>query len=147
MTRSDSNKDSRPDGPTLFIDRSAWSNALGGALDGAGISHEVHRRHFPETDDIAEADDSGWLRAVADRGWVVITRDKNIRYRPNELKAMRAAKLHVFVFTDGTLTGRETGELLVSAFPAIAAAAATIEPPAFFSIRAGGQVNPLNVIE
>lgn len=145
MKRFASSKDSRPDRLTLFIDRSAWSNALHAALDEASIPHQAHRWHFAEQDEQAEKDDSAWLRAVADRGWVVVTRDKNIRYRVNELAAMRAANLHVFVFTQGALTARETGRLLVECYPAIAQAAATIAPPALFSIARSGNVRPLRV--
>jgi predicted nuclease of predicted toxin-antitoxin system len=144
---SASNKDSRPNQPTLFIDRSAWSNALHAALEAAGISHEAHRWHFAKQDEQAEEDDSEWLRAVADRGWVVVTRDKNIRYRVNELAAMRAAKLHVFVFTQGALTARETGRLLVDCYPAIVQAVQQTRPPAFFSIARSGQVRPLKLAD
>ena len=145
MKRSDSSKDSRPDAPTLFIDRSAWSNALGAALRDAGIAFEEHRKHFASQDTEPELDDSSWLRAVADHGWAVVTRDKNIRYRVNELSAMRAAKLHVFVFTSGALTASETGRLLVQAYPEIVAATNVVEPPAFFSITSKGFVNRLKI--
>lgn len=145
MKRSASSKDSPPERPTLFIDRNAWSNALGAALDEAGIPFEAHRRHFGEHDKTPESDDSTWLRAVANRGWVVVTRDKNIRYRINELAAMQAAKLHVFVFTQGALTGRETGQLLVDAYQAIAKAIVTHAPPAFFSVLRNGVVKLLKV--
>jgi hypothetical protein len=43
------------------------------------------------------------------------------------------------------LTARETGELLVDAYPAITDAAAAIEPPAFFSIARSGAVRLLKI--
>lgn len=134
-----------PDPPTLFIDRNAWSNALHDALSQANIPHQAHRWHFAEHDAHAEIDDSAWLSAVARQGWAVITRDKNIRYRINELNAMKQARLHVFVFTRGTLTAKETGELLVTAYPAIVDAIANTTPPAFFSISGTGAVARLNI--
>ena len=143
MKRSASSSGKPHKRPTLFIDRNAWSGALGAALDEAGIPYEVHQRHFAKHDKVPETDDSYWLRAVADRGWAVITRDKNIRFRINELAAMREANLHVFVFTRGALTGAETGRLLVASYDAITRTIATVEPPRFFSITADGKVRPL----
>jgi hypothetical protein len=134
-----------PDLVTLFIDRNAWSNALHLALNNAGIPHEAHRWHFAEQDQKAEIDDSEWLRAVAERGWVVVTRDKNIRYRVNELSAMKEANLHVFVFTRGALTAAETGDLLVKAYPLIVKAVMSTPSPAFFSITGSGAVAPLRI--
>jgi hypothetical protein len=119
-------------------------HALHEALSSAEIPHEAHRWHFGVQDTQAEHDDSAWLQWVADRGWLVVTRDKNIRYRVNELAAMRKAKLHVFVFTQ-TMTGRGTGELLVKCYPSIERLARTIEPPAFFSLARSGGVNQLKM--
>ena len=61
---------------TLFIDRDIWSKALDGALHAAGIPFVPHREVF--ADDVP---DEQWIAAVAEHGWVVVTRDKRIRYR------------------------------------------------------------------
>jgi len=45
-----------------------------------GLSVETHRDHFPPT-----CTDSEWLAAVAAKGWVALTHDGRIRYKPNEL--------------------------------------------------------------
>ena len=76
----------------LFIDRCAWSAALGRAMREAGIEFAAHHDHFAH-----DAPDASWLSAAADKGWLVVTRDQRIRYRANELAAMRRARLHVFV--------------------------------------------------
>ena len=72
--------------PTLFIDRDTWSYVLDDALRAAGIPFVAHRQLFaPDTPD------TEWIAEVGRRGWVVVTRDKNIRRRPNELRAVRDA--------------------------------------------------------
>lgn len=47
--------------------------------------------------------------------WVVLTRDKRIRYRYLERLALTTAGVRAFVFTGGNVTGSETGAILASA--------------------------------
>jgi predicted nuclease of predicted toxin-antitoxin system len=133
-----SSTDSRPDPPALFIDRCAWSGALGRALTEAHIEFVAHHDRFEH-----DAPDEFWLAAAADQGWLVVTRDQRIRYRANELAAMRRARLHVFVFTQGGLTGAETGNIIVRCHTAMLRCAAYMPAPAFFSLTRSGDVNPL----
>ena len=127
-----------PKARPLFIDRCAWSGALGRALTEAGIAFVAHRDLFAH-----DAPDSEWLSAAADKGWLVVTRDERIRYRANELAAMQRARLHVFVATQGGLTGAETGSILVRCHPAMLRQAEQVRPPAFFSLTRSGEVNRL----
>lgn len=91
-------------GPTLFIDRDAWSHRLDLALRAAGIAFVAHREHFDD-----DMPDPEWLTQVGQHGWIVLTRDQRIRNRPNELRAAREARLHVFALTSGNLSGRRDG--------------------------------------
>ncbi|MEX2271823.1 MAG: hypothetical protein WD690_10150 [Vicinamibacterales bacterium] len=52
-------------------------------LRGAGLAVERHADHFPP-----DCPDERWLDEVAARGWVAITHDARIRYKPNELAAV-----------------------------------------------------------
>ena len=138
--RSVSNTDSPPEQRTLFIDRCAWSAALGRALQEAGIDFIAHRDRFAH-----DTPDEVWLSAAADTGWLVVTRDSRIRYRANELAAMQRARLHVFVLTQGGLTATETetGSIVVRCHPAMLRHAAQVPPPAFFSLTRSGEVSRL----
>ena len=52
-------------------------------LSEAGLSVETHDSHFSHgTKDVE------WLPAVGRNGWFVLSRDKRIRYRPNEQAAV-----------------------------------------------------------
>jgi predicted nuclease of predicted toxin-antitoxin system len=100
--------------PTLFIDRDAWSHVLDAALRAAGIPFVAHRDVFrPDTPD------AEWIAEVGLRGWVVVTRDQNIRRRPNELRAVRCAGLHLFALTSGNLSATETPSVIISAWRSI----------------------------
>jgi hypothetical protein len=124
--------------PVLFIDRDLWSRTLDAALRAARIPFEAHRDHFPD-----DEPDPSWLRVVGGRGWVVLTRDQRIRTRPNELAAVRAARLHVFALTSGNLSAAATADVVLAAWPALQRAVAEHEPPMLWSITRGGTIRPL----
>src|SRR5438105_6201383 len=136
--RSVSSSASPLDRRILFIDRCAWSAALGRSLGEAGIEFVAHHDRFAH-----DTPDAEWLAAAADRAWLVVTRDQRIRYRANELAAMKRARLHVFVFTQGGLTGAETGNILVRCYSSMLRHVAQTSAPAFFSLTRSGDVRPL----
>jgi predicted nuclease of predicted toxin-antitoxin system len=129
----------RPDPalPTLFIDRDAWSHKLDQALREAGIPVIAHRERFAD-----DTPDPEWLAEVGRQGWAVLTRDQRIRHRPNELRAVREARLHVFALTSGNLTAAETADIVIAAWPAIARAVSDNDPPMLWSVTRGGVVKP-----
>lgn len=58
----------------------------------AGFKVEWHDAHFdPLTVDEA------WIPEVARRGWIAMTRDRRIRWRPNERWAVRASSSRLLV--------------------------------------------------
>ena len=121
--------------PTLFIDRDTWSHVLDAALRAAGIPFVAHRDVFrPDTPD------TEWIAQVGLRGWVVVTRDQNIRRRPNELRAVRSASLHLFALTSGNLSAAETASVIISAWRSIQHHAAHTPAPALFSVSRRGDV-------
>ena len=80
--RSAANSSSKlPSRYAFFIDRSLGRKIVADALRQAGAEVHVHGDHFPP-----DARDEEWLRVVGQRGWIVLTKDKMIRYRgPNSL--------------------------------------------------------------
>ena len=84
------------------------------ALRAAGLDVRVHDDLFPQA-----TQDVEWLREAGARRWVVITRDDRIRYNQLEREAVLAAKLRFFSITSSSLTGDETGELILSALARI----------------------------
>jgi predicted nuclease of predicted toxin-antitoxin system len=120
----------------LFIDRDLWSRRLDAALRDAGIPFVAHRDLFAH-----DTPDVEWIAEVGRRGLVVFTRDQEIRRRPNELAAVRAARIHLFALTSGNLSAAETAALCVTAWPVIQRAVARHEAPAIFSITRGARVD------
>ena len=100
-----------PEALTLFLDESLDSDSIAQALTAAGATVERLTRHFPKG-----TDDRTWLSFAGAKGWVVLTRDKRIRYRRLERLALQAARVRAFVFTGGNITIGETGQILAHAF-------------------------------
>jgi uncharacterized protein with PIN domain len=69
----------QPDPITLFLDRSLGKNIVAEALRKAG----VHDDHFKQ-----DVTDTTWLTIVGKRKWVVLTKDRRIRFRAIERQAL-----------------------------------------------------------
>lgn len=124
--------------PTLFIDRDTWSHLLDGKLREAGIPFVAHRDVFKP-----DAPDPEWIAEVGRHGWLVVTRDKNIRRRPNELRAVRDAKLHMFALSSGNLSAADTAVIVIKAWPAMQREALQTPAPALYVVSQSGAVRLL----
>ena len=60
-----------------------------------------------------------WLPQVGARGWVLITKDKSIRKREIELRALRESGVRAFRLTAGGLKGEEQARVFEEALPAM----------------------------
>jgi len=123
---------------TLFIDRDAWSRRLDELLRAEGIPFVAHRDVFAP-----DARDEDWIAEVGRRGWAIVTRDQNIRRRPNELAAVRQAAVHLFALTSGNLSATETATVVIQAWPAIQRVVRATRAPALWSVTRGGDVRPI----
>jgi predicted nuclease of predicted toxin-antitoxin system len=101
-----------PDGTVFFIDRSLGVEPIRTELINSGLEVEIHDDHFPR-----DEEDRIWLQVVGERGWVVLTKDQKLRYRPLEIGALRASKARVFVLTAGNLRGAEIAAVFAAAVP------------------------------
>lgn len=100
----------RPEPVAFFLDESLDSVSLATELRQAGATVERLTDHFPKG-----TLDEVWLAEAGRRRWVVLTRDKRIRYRYLERLALQNAGVRAFVFTGGNVTGSETAAILAQA--------------------------------
>jgi predicted nuclease of predicted toxin-antitoxin system len=101
-----------PDGIVFFIDRSLGIEPLRTELINSGVVVKIHDDHFAK-----DEQDRVWLKEVGERGWVVLTKDHRLRYRPLEIAALRASKARVFILTAGNLRGSEIATAFLNALP------------------------------
>ncbi|OFZ89700.1 MAG: hypothetical protein A2V78_08355 [Betaproteobacteria bacterium RBG_16_64_18] len=104
------------------------------ALQEAGAAVERLTQHFPKG-----TPDEVWLTEAGRKAWVVLTRDKRIRYRYLERLALKTARVRAFVFTGGNVTGSETGAILAGALSRIGRICRTDPGPFIYHIGRAGK--------
>ena len=82
-------------------------------LSNAGLHVERHDAHFPD-----DTPDDVWLPEVGANGWFVVSRDKRIRYRQNELNAVMRAGVGLFLVV-GRGNHKTLAENFISCIPKI----------------------------
>jgi len=102
------------------------------------VKVEIHDQHFPQN-----ALDEDWLTEVGRRGWIVLTKDDRIRYRPAELEAYRRNKVRVFIFGSGEMKAQEMADAFVRALPKISRLVRNKPAPFFARISRIGLVTLL----
>lgn len=108
------------------------------ALRSAGIPFIAHHERFADN-----LPDEDWLGVAGTEGWIVITRDKNIRRKPNEIKAYRDNNVIAFVLASGNASAEDTAKLVVALYPRILRKTRAVKPPAMFSVTLAGGISPV----
>ncbi len=103
-------------------------------LDGEQI-HVLDSLFPPETHDDV------WIPDIGARGWVILTKDKAIQRRPNEIAALLAASTAVFVFSAGNVLGERIGLSLAVALPGIRKAVRRFTVPMLGRVNLAGEVS------
>lgn len=114
----------KPLEPVFFIDRSLGVEPLRSTLVRAGVLVEIHDDHFKR-----DEQDHVWLAEVSARSWVVLTKDKRLRYRPLEISVLRESGARVFILIAGNLRGSEIAATFEAALPLIRQILATHSGP------------------
>ena len=77
--------------PVFFTDRDLGKR-FPQTLREAGLVVETHSEHFEP-----DCPDDVWLEAIGKRGWIAVTHDGRIRYKPNELAAVMQNRVALLV--------------------------------------------------
>lgn len=87
-----------PDNLTLFVDEDLGTTAFPQTLRDAGVNLEILLDHYAHG-----TPDADWIPYVAQRGWVIITHDRDIRYNREERDAvMQHGGRLIIIRTSGT---------------------------------------------
>ena len=100
-----------------------------------GIQHRRHRDHFERG-----ASDEVWLKYVAERAWIVLTKDKRNRYNEIEREALRRHRVLEFYFGSGNFTGAEMAQALANAIGKMKELCRENDPPLVGSITRSGHI-------
>lgn len=133
---SDASSTAKPHNPTVFfIDRSLGNIEIAAALRQAGEIAEIHDDHFP-----IDAKDEEWLQSVGELGWIVLTKDKKIRYRTPALIAIKKLKVGVFTLIGGELQSKEMAQIFIKALPKMKKLLSKVHPPFIAKVTSIGNV-------
>jgi len=124
--------------PVFFVDASLGRHIVPEALRRQGVEVVAHDDRFePGTPDAV------WLEEAGHQGWLVLTKDKRIRYRENERRALQRAGVAAFVFVGKNLTGAEIAKALVAALPRMLRTAQRTPRPFIATVTPRGSVKLL----
>jgi hypothetical protein len=101
----------------------------------AGANVEVHDNHFPQ-----DAIDEEWLKAAGEEGWIVLTKDNNIRYHTRETQTLMAYDVKAFILTGKALNADEMAQAFVDALSKIARILAKHRGPFVATVTRSGAV-------
>ncbi len=119
--------------PVIFYVDRCLGRTVANALRAAGADVRVHDDFFSQ-----DALDEVWIPDVAGRGWVILTKDKNIRRRHGEREAALLSEARIFTLSSGNLRGSEMAARFVQYLDQITVAALALEPPFLVVVSADG---------
>lgn len=93
-----------------WVDRCLGKDIVPAALRAAGVSVTTYADLYPGDATVA---DHIWIPEVTARGWVILTKDKNIRRAPIEIAALRNANARYVCLSAGNMRGDEQAACLV----------------------------------
>lgn len=122
--------------PKFFADRSLGAVIVPAALREAGFEVETMRERYGERR-AQRILDVEWLADVGPAGLVVLMKDKRIRTRPAEQRAVRTYAVRCFCVASGNLTGPATAAAFVAMRSRILRACET-DGPFVYQVHAKG---------
>lgn len=130
----------RPPEPYVFlVDRCLGKKAVPETLRKALKSGE--KLHHLEDFYLHDVKDDVWIPEIGAKGWVILTKDARLQYRPNEQAALLAAETAVFVYTNGNTTSDRTAQAMLTALPSIREAVRRCQVPLLARVNQSGAVN------
>ena len=127
---------SPPEEFVLFLDENLCNcQPILKSLEESGVKYERHLDHWP-----AGTPDEQWIPKVGEKGWILLTRDQNMRYNELELRQITLAKVREFVILGGNLNKNELAELVAAALPAMMKVCGKLKPPFIVSISKLGSL-------
>jgi predicted nuclease of predicted toxin-antitoxin system len=118
-----------------FVDRSLGRGIVVESLRATGAEVHAHDDHFAQN-----TPDVDWLIEVGRRGWVVLTKDTNIRSNQLELRALLQAKVACIMLGRGDLTAPTMGKLFGDNLRRLERVLRRFHVPLVASLGAGGSL-------
>lgn len=119
---------------TFFTDE-CLGRYVPNALREAGLCVELYIECFEQG-----VWDVDWIPAIAQRGWVILTRDEWIGRRTLEQVAIAKSQAKVFVMVSPNVTAQSIAEGFITAVPEMARLAQTQDAPFITKVYKSGDI-------
>lgn len=139
--RSDKPSSSEPRSDvTFFVDRSLGKRAVAEALRSLAFLVVAH-------DDVFDAatEDRQWLAHAGENNWIVLSADKGIRRKPDNLDAFVRHKVRAVVITSGNLSAADQTRIFVTYGRRIQDVLMSSKPPVAYAITKVGVLSRLSL--
>jgi hypothetical protein len=123
--------------PEFFLDRSLGKTSAHRLRTAGHVVHLI-ADFYPQ--DAQEIGDAQWIADGCRRGWTLLTKDRRIRYRTDELSALTRG--HLFCLADGNVTLDQIAQRFLDAMPAIHRAVRNAEV-GFWHVHANGRISKM----
>ena len=94
----------------FFLDTCLGNRKIAEAIRAMGISVETHDQHFRKN-----ALDTEWISQIAEKEWIILTKDERIGKNALERRAVARTGLRMFTFTSQQLSGDDMVKILQKA--------------------------------
>ena len=131
----------RPETKVFFIDRDTGGRLLAAALRPRGYRVELHDDNFAQ-----DTPDPFWIRGVAQRGWAILTCDRNIARKEPERSLFGTAPTHTFILYALSHVDREKRvPLVLAVLPKLKALIAAGAVPGIYRVHTDGRIERVEV--
>ncbi len=114
-----------------WVDRCLGTNVVPGALRAQSIQVRTYVELYPND---PEVPDHVWIPEVSARGWIILTKDKRIRYSPVEIGAIQKANARYVCLSAGNLRGDEQAQCLLQHWETIDSVVASKRAPLIVTV-------------
>ena len=124
--------------PEFFFDRSLGKITASRLRDAGHTVHLIAEFHGDDANGVPDVEE--WIAQGCRRGWILLSKDKRIRYRAEELGALEDG--HLFCLASGNAPIDVMAESLLAAMPQITRAA-RLNRAGFWHIYSGGRIRKM----
>jgi predicted nuclease of predicted toxin-antitoxin system len=129
-----------PDLLPFFLDANLGRHQIANQLRAAGETVILHDDHFPEG-----TKDEVWLSEIGKKGWIVLTKDDQIRYHRTEVESIKHSGARVIILPRGNMKAADLGTILVAALPRIRRFVKKTPPPFIGRLSPNGTVVAIKI--
>lgn len=114
-----------------WVDRCFGARIVPAKLRDGGIKIRTYAELYPDDPAVPDA---VWIPEVTARGWVILTKDKEIRRNPEEIAAIRRASARYVCLSAKGMSGEQQADCLLGHWRTLEGVVDTRKPPLLVTV-------------